>query len=115
MVSRARSKAAKPRAAAAKVAAPPSRAIAGWLAISFVLGFAALIVLATLSVPLGQGYFFFRYSDLRGLRTLRALPVLLVAGGFCGAVHLLMRPERRRRRSGVLLLCAALLAMGGWS
>src|SRR3954451_7650056 len=110
MASRARSKPAKPRAAAAAVPPPRSRAIAGWLGLSFVLGSAALIILSTLRVPLGQGYFFFRYSDITAMRTIRATPALAVAAAFCGAVWLLGNRDARRRRAGVAVFCGALVA-----
>jgi hypothetical protein len=94
---------------------PRSRAIGGWLALSFVIPFAFLLILSSLDVQLGQGYFFFRYSQLRSIRTMRALPMVPIAGVFCGSVWMLSRAARARRLIGFALFFAALIGTGAWA
>ena len=91
-----------------------SRAIAGWLSISFVVPFALLLVLYALSVPLGQGYFRYRYSPVREMRSVRALAMLPVMGMACAGVWLLARRAASARRAGAAVMVLAMIAAGVW-
>src|SRR5205823_14499289 len=90
---------------------PRSRTILALLGASFTFTLGAMLVLRALHVPLGQGYFVYRYSPLPETRTLRTFPLLLVAALACGAIHMLIR---NRRRAGTSLLLLAMLAAAAW-
>jgi len=94
---------------------PPSRAIAMLLGGSFVIPLGILLVLMGANVRLGQGYFAYRYSPVRAIRTQRAAPVILIGAAAAGAVVLLGRRERKYRVAGVAALAAALGGAGVWS
>lgn len=85
-----------------------SRKIVGWLIGSAVVTLAALMLLAAIDVPLGQGFFFYRYSSFREARTVRALAIAPVALGAVASVVMLGSAARSLRRAGLglLLLCA---------
>src|SRR5205823_8006980 len=93
---------------------PRSRVIAGWISVSFVVPFAFLIVLHALRIPLGQGYFHYRYSPVRELRAPRAMAMLPVAAAAAAGVWLLARRSRNARRGGGVLLVLSALAIGAW-
>jgi hypothetical protein len=89
---------------------PRLNRVARWIGISFILTIGTLLVFAALDVRLGQGYFAYRYSPLRGARTMRAaaaLPVMLLAAGSVWALVM-------RKRWGPLTLAAALIAGTLW-
>src|ERR1044072_9513433 len=92
------------------VPVPESRTVTTWLGGSFVLTLGALLFLIALRVPLGQGYFFYRYSPLRELRTIRVLPCLLIAAPAIGALGLVSL----RRTSGAVVLLALVVAETLW-
>ena len=54
--------------------AGPSTTIRIWLGVSFTLILGTLLLLASIKQPLGQGYFVYRYSPVREVRTIRAAP-----------------------------------------
>lgn len=85
------------------------------LGAAFILPFAILLACAALEVPMGQGYFWFRYSPVRAERTLRALPAVALGGIAAGAVWTLAarRPRRDRLAAGTVLAAAAVGA-GAW-
>src|SRR3954462_5113620 len=98
----------------ALVAVPRSRAIAGWLSLSFLIPFALLIALFTLKVPLGQGYFIYRYSPARDQRAIAAVYALPLGGVACAAVWMLAQRSVARRRIGLALLALAAIGAGAW-
>jgi hypothetical protein len=93
---------------------PQSRAILLLLGASFVIPLGILLVLTATEVRFGQGYFAYRYSPVRGLRTNRALPAVVIGAVAAGAVVLLSRRERKHRVGGHALLIASLAAAGVW-
>ena len=93
----------------------PSRAITTLLGASFVIPLGIILVLLAAEVRLGQGYFEYRYSPVRGLRTIRALPAVVIGAAAAGGVMLLCRRERKRRLAGGATLAIALVAAGAWS
>jgi hypothetical protein len=97
------------------VSAPRSRFIAAGLGISFALSLAVILILLTFGVRLGQGYFAYRFSPLRDLRTpraLMALPIVVLAGG---AVYLLSQSASRLRRMGMAFFVLTWLAAAAWA
>ena len=88
-----------------------SQLIARWLAFSFIAILGALLLLAALDVRLGQGFFAYRYSPVRNMRALRALPPIALAAMTAGAIWYL---SRARRRIAYGLLIAALLGATAW-
>lgn len=68
-----------------------------------------------LNVRLGQGYFEYRWSPVRHLRSTRMLVVLLVVGVACWSVWWLAQGERRLRRAGAVLFALTLLLAGAWA
>src|SRR6185437_5387025 len=66
-----------------------------------------------LKVRLGQGYFAYRYSPVRDLRTPRALIGIVIGLIACGAVWCLARCDRRR--VGIALLFSTFVLWGAWS
>jgi hypothetical protein len=91
-----------------------SRAVAGWLSLSFVLPFIAILMLYARNIPLGQGYFLYRWSPVRELRAPAAVwiaPVILLA---CGAVWLAARKNVVARRGGIGLFFMTLVAAASW-
>src|SRR5206468_13063841 len=97
------------------VPVPPSRAIAGWLSLSFLIPFALVLALYALKVPLGQGYFVYRYSPVRHLRAVGAVYSLPVTALACAAVWLLGRRGATQRGLGLALFIASVLAMAAWA
>ena len=97
-----------------KTPRPHSRAVAGLLGIAFVLPFAIILPLMALGVRLGQGYFQYRYSPVRHLRTPRALAAAVVVAAACGGVWWLAAGDRRRRHAGLALLGLAMMLAGVW-
>src|SRR5262245_60651618 len=106
-------KSASPRAVKQpkRVEVPRSRLIARSLALSFVAILGILLVLVALDVRFGQGFFAYRYSPVRNLRTFRAAPVLAIAGLAVGGIWYLSRGKRWLARG---LLIAALVGAGAW-
>jgi hypothetical protein len=99
----------------APVAVPRSRAIAGWLSLSFVLPFAFILILFARGTPLGQGYFVYRWSPVRHLRAAGALwiiPAMALAGG---AVWLMAGKSTNARRGGLALFVLSVVAAGAWA
>src|SRR5688572_10109697 len=92
----------------------PSRAILLLLGGSFVVPLGIILALLASDVRLGQGYFAYRYSPVRGLRTTRAIPAVLIGATAAGAVVLLCRRDRRLRAAGGATLAASLAAAGVW-
>src|SRR5688500_16236742 len=96
----------------------PSRAIMLLLGASFVIPLGILLILMGSEVRLGQGYFAYRYSPLRGVRTMRAVPAVVIGAAAAGAVVLLGRQDRRKLRvagvAGGAALAASLAAAGVW-
>src|SRR5437667_1882658 len=88
----------------------PSPTIRTWLSVTFTLILGTLLVLAAIKQPFGQGYFIYRYSPVRELRTMRAAPCILIAALAAGAVWLLAL----RRKWGYRLLIASLVAAFIW-
>ena len=95
-------------------AARASRAILLLLGASFVIPMGILLLLVASEVRLGQGYFAYRYSPVRNLRTPRAAPVILIAAATGGAILLLARRETKHRAAGGALGAAALIGAGVW-
>jgi hypothetical protein len=93
----------------------PSRKLALWLGVSFVATLGVLLLCAALEVKLGQGYFYFRYSPLRQMRTLRMLPMALLGFVAAGGVWMLARPVQRDRVIGGAALVVALIAAAAWT
>ena len=91
-------------------AAPPAKRLALLLGISFVIPFFILFTLIALDVRLGEGYFAYRYSPIRGVRTPRAFLAIVFGLLACGAVWMLVR----NRRAAGLGLFALTLALWGW-
>ena len=91
-----------------------SRAIMLLLGASFIIPLGIILVLVASDVRLGQGYFEYRYSPIRGLRTMRAAPAVIIGAAAAGGVMLLCRRERRRRLAGGATLAAALVSAGVW-
>jgi len=96
------------------VSAPRSRFIAAGLGISFALSLAAILVLLAFNVRLGQGYFAYRFSPVRELRTPRALAALPVVALGCGAIYLLSQGAASLRRVGVVLFVLTWLGAAAW-
>ena len=96
---------------------PParSRAIAGWLSISFVAPFAFILILYARNIPLGQGYFLYRWSPVRELRAPAAVWIAPVIGLACGAVWLATRKTAGTRRGGVALFVVTVATLAAWS
>src|SRR4051812_13450621 len=103
-----------PTTRARKLQPRRSRAIALLLGTSFVIALGILLVLMAADVRLGQGYFAYRYSPVRAMRTTRALPAVAIGLAAAGAVILLGRRERRHRVAGKATLLACLVAAGVW-
>ena len=91
-----------------------SRAIPLLLGASFVIPLGILLVLLGANVRLGQGYFAYRYSPFRGVRTMRALPAVVIGAAAAGGVVWLCRRERKYRIGGYAALSAALAGAGVW-
>jgi hypothetical protein len=107
----------KPSRAASKpssVAPRPSRAITALLALSFVVPLGILLVLVASDVRFGQGYFAYRYSPVRNLRTPRALPAVAIGGAVGGAVLMLSRRERGKTLAAHAILASSAVAAGAW-
>ncbi|MEA2708012.1 MAG: hypothetical protein QOF78_613 [Phycisphaerales bacterium] len=102
------------RTTSTRISPRPSRAIATLLGASFVIPLGIILVLLAADVRLGQGYFAYRYSPVRGLRTTRAAPAVLIGAAAAGAVMLLSRRDRRHRAAGYALLIASLAGAGIW-
>src|SRR5438874_7389416 len=99
----------------ATVPVPRSRAIAGWLSLSFVIPFAIVLILYALKIPLGQGYFVYRWSPVRELRVWGALAIVPVATGAGAAVWLLAKRAATARRAGLALFITAIVVAGAWA
>src|SRR5215207_7419574 len=100
------------KSARAQTVAPRrSRAVAGLLGASFVVLLGILLVLVALDVRLGQGYFAYRYSPVRNLRTPRAAPAVVLGAAVAGVIVLLNRCGRKRGRGVVphAILATAML------
>jgi len=94
---------------------PRSRAIIGWLSLSFVVPFIAILILYSRSIPLGQGYFLYRWSPVRELRAPAAVWIAPVIALACGAVWLATRKSITARRGAVALFLASLVAAAAWA
>ncbi len=92
------------------VAAPRSRLIAHWLAASFVTVIGTLLVMSTTGVRFGQGYFAYRYSPVKDLRTVRSTFVICIAALAAGAVWRLSL----KQKWGGIMLTGALALAAGW-
>ncbi len=90
-----------------------SRALLMLLGASFVIPFAILFAFLALKIRLGQGYFAYRYSPVRELRTPRAFVGIVIGLIACGAVWILARSDRRR--IGVALLFSTFCLWGAWT
>src|SRR5688572_33138755 len=86
-----------PTTRSAKPQRRQSRAILLLLGASFVIPLGIILALMAAEVRLGQGYFAYRYSPVRGLRTARAIPAVLIGAAAAGAVVLLCRRSEERR------------------
>jgi hypothetical protein len=95
---------------------PRSRLVATLLGATFVLPFVVILILHSLDVRIGQGYFAYRWTPVRALRTTRALAIIPIAGLACGAVWMLASAGGRSTRPlrGVGLLVVAMIAAGVW-
>jgi hypothetical protein len=100
--------------APAPIPRPPSRAIAGLLGASFVVPLGIILLLVALDVRLGQGYFAYRYSPVRNLRTPRALPAVVVGAAVAGALVLLNKRQRDKTFAAHAILIAAAFGAGAW-
>src|SRR4051794_36571813 len=97
--------------------APPSAllrvVVLGWSAAS--LG--ALLICRALGVPLGQGSFIYRFSELQAIRGRNAAPFLPIAALALWAVWLLgaaRRAPRATRTRGLIVLFIATAALAAW-
>jgi hypothetical protein len=97
-----------------KLQGPQSRAIVLLLGASFVIPLGILLILLATDVRLGQGYFAYRYSPVRGIRTTRAIPAVVIGAAAAGAVMGLFRHERKYRVAAKATLVACLVAGGAW-
>jgi hypothetical protein len=88
----------------------PTKRLALLLGISFVIPFLVLFTLIALDVRLGEGYFAYRYSPIRGVRTPRAFVAIVIGLLTCGAIWMFVR----NRRSAGLGLFALTVALWGW-
>src|SRR4051812_29881647 len=96
------------------VPVPRSRFIAAALGISFALSLAIILVLLAFEVRLGQGYFAYRFTPVRELRTPRALAAIPVVALACAAVYLLAQAQRLRRRMGLAAFALSLALGAVW-
>src|SRR5690348_2327830 len=96
------------------ISAPRSRFIAAALGISFALSLAIILILLAFDVRLGQGYFAYRFSPVRELRTPRALAAIPMVALACGAVYLLSRTAALQRRIGLVAFVVSLVLGGAW-
>jgi hypothetical protein len=97
-----------------RIPVPKSRAIPLLLGASFVIPLGILLILVAADVRFGQGYFAYRYSPIRAMRTTRALPAVVIGAAAAGGVMWLRRRERKYRIGGFATLSVALVAAGVW-
>lgn len=92
-----------------------SRRVAMLLAVSSVVILGTLIILQRADIRLGQGSFAYRYSPLYGLRVVRAMPAMLLAGAAAGAIWFLCtRPYRRKLGVALFGIVVTLLVAWTW-
>src|SRR5881275_2218564 len=96
---------------------PPaqSRAVLGWLSLSFVVPFLAILILYARHIPLGQGYFLYRWSPVRELRAPAAIWIVPVIALACGSIWLATRRTVAARRGAVALFGFAMVAAAIWA
>src|SRR5438105_4379218 len=92
------------------VPVPRSLLIPRWLATSFVVTLGPLLILSALNIRFGQGYFAYRYSPVRDLRTIRALFCIPIAASAVASVYYLAA----HRRIGKFLLLITLVLATLW-
>ena len=102
------------RSKVTRVPVPQSRAIAMLLGASFVVPLGILLILIAADLRFGQGYFAYRYSPFRGVRTMRAIPAVVIGAAAAGSLIWLMRRERTYRIIAKATLVLCLLAAGVW-